>query len=170
MKRKKISETLGNINPKYIDEATEYEGVVKNTSKKAWQRWVTVAACLCLIIGLSVPVVRYFDNLNNNGTGTLMGDTEIYPTVMVNGQLYEWRKGVAICDELPNDSVYYGEVTHIDEETPTKDCEFVSAFSVSGQIYTVLENENCVYLCLSTDWLNETIVVFDLVSNNKSID
>lgn len=36
MKREKISETIENINPKYIDEATEYTGVVKTTPKKVW--------------------------------------------------------------------------------------------------------------------------------------
>ena len=33
MKRKKISETIDNINPKYIDEATEYIPKAKTTSK-----------------------------------------------------------------------------------------------------------------------------------------
>ena len=38
MKRKKISETIENINPKYIDEATEYTGAVKSNSKKVWYK------------------------------------------------------------------------------------------------------------------------------------
>ena len=50
MKRKKISETIENINPKYIDEATKYTGAVKSNSKKVWYKWVAAVACLCLIV------------------------------------------------------------------------------------------------------------------------
>lgn len=157
MNSKKFTEAMSEIDNKYVDEAISYK---KKDKKTSWLKWGAMAACLCLVIGLAIPTIL---NHNNEGAGTLIGDTEIYPTVMVNGQLYEWRKGAAICDGLPNDCVYYGELTHIDGKTPIKDCEFVSVFSVSGQIYTISENNDCVYLCLTTDWLNETVVVFDLV-------
>lgn len=58
MKRNNISETIGNINPKYIDEATEYTGTVKSTPKKVWHKWVAVAACLCLVVGLAIPMLN----------------------------------------------------------------------------------------------------------------
>jgi hypothetical protein len=100
---------------------------------------------------------------NSTGPGTLPGADEIYPTIMVEGNLYEWRKGAAICSELPDDCVYYGELIHVEGETPNNNNEFVSVFSVSGQIYTVPETDTVVYLCLTTDWLENTVVVFDLV-------
>lgn len=92
----------------------------------------------------------------------LMGGTEIYPMVMVEGHLYEWRFGRAIGGR-PSDSVYYGEINHVDGKTPTEDCDFVSVFSVSGQIYTVPGNNDCVYLYLTTDWIENKNVAFDLV-------
>ncbi|MBR4725053.1 MAG: hypothetical protein IK071_04640 [Lachnospiraceae bacterium] len=92
----------------------------------------------------------------------LVGNSGIYPTVMVNGKLYEWHWGIALCI-LPKDSVYYGEINHIDGKSPSKDCEFVSYFPVSGQIYTISENSDCVYLLLTTDWMENQAVVFDLV-------
>ncbi len=58
MKRKKISETIGNINPKYIDEATEYEGAVKNISRKVWYKWVAVAACFALVLAIGFPFAK----------------------------------------------------------------------------------------------------------------
>ena len=99
-----------------------------------------------------------------------MGAAEIYPTIMVDGQLYEWRKGTAICNELPSDCVYYGELTHVEGKVPSNDREFVSVFTVSGQIYIVPENDSCVYLCLTTEWLTETVVVFDLVTIETPTD
>lgn len=162
MKEKHILSVLGQVNEDYIEQAGATIGKSRKIQKLKWGKWAVMAACLCLV----VVGVMTWQNANTQveyGMGTLMGDTEIYPTVMVNGQLYEWRKGAAICNSLPNDCVYYGDLTHIEGETPTYDSEFVSAFSVSGQIYTIPQNDDCVYLCLTTDWLNETIVVFDLV-------
>lgn len=58
MKRKNISETIDNINPKYIDEATEYTGTKKNTSKYVWYKWVAVAACFALVLAIGFPFVK----------------------------------------------------------------------------------------------------------------
>ena len=64
---------------------------------------------------------------------------------------------------LPNDSIYYGDINHIDGKNPKKNCDFVSVFPVFGQIYTVPDNIDYVYLQLSTNWAEEFTVVFDLV-------
>ena len=58
MKRKKISETIENINPKYIDEATEYTGAVKSNSKKVWYKWVAAAACFALVFAIGFPFAK----------------------------------------------------------------------------------------------------------------
>ena len=162
MKSHELLEVIGEAQDSYLLDAK----APKKKSTPVWVKWVAMAACLCLIVSFAIPTILDVLNPNKEGAGTLVGDTEIYPTVMVEGHLYEWRKGVALCNQLPNNSVYYGDITHIDGETPTKDCEFVSVFQVSGQIFTVSENNGCVYLCLTTDWLTETVVVFDLVKND----
>ncbi len=55
MKRKNISETIDNINPKYIDEATEYAGAGESTRKKAWYKKVSpIAAAMCLCLAAVV--------------------------------------------------------------------------------------------------------------------
>ena len=56
MKRKKISETIENINPKYIDEATEYTGVAKIAPKKVWYNWAAVAACFALVLAIGFSI------------------------------------------------------------------------------------------------------------------
>ena len=58
MKRKKISETIENINPKYIDEATKYTGAVKSNSKKVWYKWVAAAACFALVFAIGFPFAK----------------------------------------------------------------------------------------------------------------
>ena len=47
MTTKKFSGALGNVDEKYITEATSYSA---NRSKHTWVRWVAIAACLSLII------------------------------------------------------------------------------------------------------------------------
>lgn len=58
MKRERISETIANINPKYIDEATEFKGRTALSPIKAWHKWVAVAACFALMIGIGIPLVK----------------------------------------------------------------------------------------------------------------
>lgn len=58
MKRQRISETIGNINPKYIDEATEYKGAEKNTPRKVWYKWAAVAACFVLVLAIGFPFAK----------------------------------------------------------------------------------------------------------------
>ncbi len=60
---------------------------------------------------------------------------------------------------------YYGELIHVEGEMPNNDREFVSVFSVSGQIYTMPQTDTVIYLCLTTDWMEHTVVVFDIVES-----
>lgn len=100
------------------------------------------------------------------GISPLTGWTNIFPTVKVNGQLYRWKMALALIEDFPESTVYYGDVKYVYGKTPRKDCEFMSVFMVSGEIYTVPDNDEYVYLRLTTDltpeWLNETVVIFEL--------
>lgn len=122
-----------------------------------------LAACLCLTIGLTVNHAKERNNLFESNTSagcTLPGADEIYPTIMVNGTLYEWRFGVALIEELPVGSTYYGEIKHIDGITPENDCELVSVFDASGRIY-LDSDEDIIYLELTTDWLEKQLIIFE---------
>ncbi len=128
---------------------------------------VAIVISLLLVSSSYIVITSYIKSTktidrNINHEGTLPGTSEIYPTVMVDGRLYEWRRGRAIGGR-PKDSVYYGEINHVDGKKPTENCDFVSVFSVSGQIYTVPGITDCVYLCLTTDWMENKNVTFDLV-------
>lgn len=164
MTTKKFSEALNYMDDVLISEAMNYK---RKKKKNIWLKWGAVAACLCLVI-VGIMTWQSTNIQPQDSAGTLMGADEIYPTVMVEGQLYEWRRGAAICSELPNNCVYYGDLNHVEGQTPTNNYEFVSVFSVSGQIYTVLESSDCVYLCLTTEWMDNTVVAFDLVQASET--
>ncbi len=58
MKRERISETIANINPKYIDEATEFKGRTAPSPKTVWHKWVAAAACFALLLGIGISLVK----------------------------------------------------------------------------------------------------------------
>ena len=133
--------------------------------------FIMVALTAC-----NISQLKYEENESQNsddivGGPTLPGALEIYPTVMVAGELYKWGKVydwdtvTQTQGDLPEESVFYGELTHVEGDTPENNCEFVSTFQVSGQIYTLSNNPDEVLLCLTTDWMtNEnTIIEFDIV-------
>ena len=96
--------------------------------------------------------------------GTLPGAEEVYPTVMVGGVLYEWHRGSAVqFDGLPEGCEDYGPLRHTDEAGPQSDGELAALFEVSGEIYTVPGDDSVVYLILTTDWMDETVIRFDRI-------
>ena len=56
MRKNRISETIGNIDQKYVNEATAYTGEAKAVRRPAWMKWGAIAACFALVavIGFGV--------------------------------------------------------------------------------------------------------------------
>ena len=166
MNTPKMVDAMNHIDDDLVSAAITYT----KAKKRQWVKWVSLAACLCVLLtGAAV-----WKNMNSTqppqtestrppqSGGTLPGDTEVYPTVMVDGKLYEWRKGRAICVTVPEDLVHYGQIIHVDKNRPKNDCEFRAIFDVSGDIY-ICPSDGCVYICITTDWMEDTFVVFDPV-------
>ena len=124
MNRKNLYRSFNEVDD-YILERSE--SVVHRKKHSIWMKWWAIAACLCFII-IGVTMWNETQIQPDNSTNTLLGADEIYPTIMVQGHLYEWRKGAAICNGLPDDCVYYGELIHVEGERPNNDSEFVSVF------------------------------------------
>ena len=167
MTKEQLYEAIGSISEKHIREGED-----KMKKKNTWvKRCALAAACLTVVIVsgffinnmLSDRAPNEATNVNEGAGGTLLGAGDIYPTLMVNGRLYEWHKGAAILEALPENSVYYGEVVHVDGKTPADNCEFVSVFPASGKIYTVQNNEEHIYILLTTSWFSDKVVMFDLI-------
>lgn len=47
---------MGNINPKYVEEASDYKGKEKTSYRKNWYKWGVAAACFILLVlgGISI--------------------------------------------------------------------------------------------------------------------
>lgn len=151
----------------YVDDDLifEAENWVRSKSRKICYTVGAgiLAACLCLAIGLTVNSAQNRNNsIESNviGGSTLPGADEIYPTIMVNGTLYEWRFGVALVDELPIGSTYYGKINHTNGTVPENDCELVCTFAASGRIFTD-PGEDIIYLELTTSWLEKQLIIFE---------
>ena len=70
MKREKISEAVGNISTRHIQEAANFQAQEKtNFRKKSWVKWVSIAASFALIICM-FPLVNYLIDINNRGGGS----------------------------------------------------------------------------------------------------
>lgn len=160
---------LENIN--YIDDdlIAEAEYWVRPNVRIPRNILIPISACLCIIVGLvfvisnrtATPITSPPTNISN-----LPGSDRIYPTVMVNGKLYEWKQENAVIDTLPVGSVYYGKINHSDNSTPINDNEFVSVFTASGEVY-VDPTIDLVYIIITTDWLDNSIVIFEPVNKEE---
>jgi hypothetical protein len=158
MNTPKMVDAMNHIDDDLVSAAITYT----KAKKRQWIKWVSLAACLCvLLVGAAVWKNMGSTQPPKSG-GTLPGDTEVYPTVMVDGKLYEWRKGRAICVTVPEDLVHCGQIIHVDKNRLKNDCEFRAIFDVSGDIY-ICPSDGCVYICITTDWMEDTFVVFDPV-------
>ena len=49
MRKNRISESIGNINQKYVSEAETYAAQAKVFHGQSWMKWGTIAACLCFV-------------------------------------------------------------------------------------------------------------------------
>lgn len=118
MRRNRISETIGNINQKYVNEATAYTGEVKAVRRPVWMKWGAVAACLCLIVAAMVAVPNLFGN-NVVKDGTIISDFKMNSTV----DTYYARP-------VPGEYFCFIEVNEARKEYAGKDVSFLLSFDV----------------------------------------
>ena len=126
MKRGKISEAMGNISSRHIKEAAEFKAEEKpHRSKNAWMKWVSIAACFCLIITgvFAAFQMGLFDNNDlgganpeiipgNNGDGNPDIDNDEYNNIfsIANGSLYlEIYDAYTIPNEADVITIYLSE-------------------------------------------------------------
>ncbi len=76
MKKNKISEVIGNINEKYVNEATSYTGEVKTVRRMGWTKWGAIAACFVLVVSLGVGILMSLPNEDQGMLGIYMEDRE----------------------------------------------------------------------------------------------
>lgn len=62
MTNEKLYEVLGDIDEKHIEEVRAY----RRAKRPAWRKWGAMAACLCLVVSLAIPVLRHKGGLGSD--------------------------------------------------------------------------------------------------------
>ena len=124
MRKKKISESIGNIDQKYIDEATAYAEEGKVVRSPAWIRWGVVAACFVLIAAIGFGVFQ----------SGLFGSGEQI-AALDNGSKIHFVKSVAGAVQL--------DIAFQIETRELSDCEIEALFGdMSVSAYAIFDAEN----------------------------
>lgn len=91
MRRKRISETIGNINEKYVEEATAYTGG-KIVRHGGWLKWVVIAASCAAVLLAGILLLPQLSGGKTNSV-LLGGLLRPYREVKISGGesgLYVW--------------------------------------------------------------------------------
>lgn len=101
MKANNFSNTLGELNEKYVSEAIQYK------KKTGWLKWGAMAACLCLMVMAAIPIVNHFNNsvtdiepsveYSLEEATTVPDFGELFPTQILEG--YALDGSVSVYDE-----------------------------------------------------------------------
>jgi len=84
MKTPKIAISIGHIDDDLITAATKS----RNNKRSYWVKWVSIAACFCLIITAAIIMIPYMSSSDNNDGLTQSSDSMSY-AMAINGFLYE---------------------------------------------------------------------------------
>lgn len=106
---------------------------------------------LCFIIFLLTLSLYGCSNEEEERDENIIGGhpfEELHPTLMFQGEYYEWYEGRP---RLLEKSEYYGELTQVKGDVPTKDGEIVFPFDVAGEIYTVPGDSDWLYVVVTSE-------------------
>ncbi len=90
MKNEKLLDAFGQIDEEFVEEADpeKRKKAKKKSNKNTWIKWGAMAACLCLVVGVLVPIANGLFN-TKGGSGSqddLLGETAL---LYFQGALYE---------------------------------------------------------------------------------
>ena len=176
MKREKISEAMGNISSRHIKEAAEFKAEEKpHRNKNAWMKWVSIAACFCLIITgvFAAFQMGLFDNNDlggadpeiipgNNGDGNPDIDNDEYNNIfsIANGSLYlEIYDAYTIPNEADVITIYLSECKGNNEVF------FRSSNKIADQIIRRIESTDGKQVATN----NNGVFTLDLIENQDFV-
>lgn len=79
MTNEKILDAIGGINENAVQDAKAY----KRPKSKRWFRWGAMAACLCLVVGIAIPILHHKGGIDHQDP---LQDTAAFE---LNGKFYE---------------------------------------------------------------------------------
>ena len=78
MNAKKFSDAMSELDTKYVDEALNYK---KKAKRPGWIKWGAMAACLCLVLGLAIPMLNNDYSDENAHSGLQSVENPVYDVV-----------------------------------------------------------------------------------------
>lgn len=112
MTNEKLYEVLGDINEKHVKEAREY----RKAKKPVWLKWGAMAACLCLVLGLAIPMLMNSNPAGGPTPGGSLGDlSDNIDPIMASIAVYPATEELqnvksATMDSLDKETAYSFEV------------------------------------------------------------
>jgi len=135
MKEKRILNTLEKVDEKYIEDAAPAKQKYKKT---AWVRWIAVAACLCLAVGVAVPrLIDMFHIKSGTPSQTHDGSDSLAQEISAlefNGAYYE-------ATDIPEALERYGLPTVITENMAGKHLSYLEPNSGAGYKESATETD-----------------------------
>lgn len=149
MRKRKISEIIGNINQKYVDEAAAYTGIEKHDRRYAWKKWSGLAASFALLMlagaailpavlkGSEADSAKYKYHISG-AEGDMewpweyKTDSEKYQTIEFNGNAYSIKNLNSIDTELLGDALGTCKAEGIDPYTGKKYTETFEVRKING--------------------------------------
>ena len=149
MRKRKVSEIIGNINQKYVDEAAAYTGIEKHDRPYARKKWSGLAASFALLMlaGAAIlPAVLKGSEADSakykyyiSGAERDMEwpweyktDSEKYQTIEFNGNAYSIKNLNSIDTELLGDALGTCKAEGIDPYTGKKYTETFEVRKING--------------------------------------
>ncbi len=130
MTNEKLYEVIGDISDHKIKEAKQ----IKKVKPFRWLKWGTMAACLCLIVVLAIPIALHHIEEIPSPHDT-MESYDGPSSLIVNGTTYVISSHLAVTDELPDGFLQVGEVT-IDE---SENCPYFVNPDIPEWVYVYQE-------------------------------
>lgn len=113
MTKKMISDAITNIDTEYIEKAADHT-VKKKARKPVWAKWAAMAACLCAIVMIAIPIVQHYNYVTDNEPKKELTVAEaiayepfgaLYPKTVIDGYVLE-NDRVSLYDETVIKAVY----------------------------------------------------------------
>lgn len=128
MTNEKLYEAIGDISDNKIKEAKQ----VRKAKQPIWLKWGAMAACLCLVVGLAIPIVFHQTAETPHDT---MDPGDGPSSLVVNETSYIISSYLAVTDELPDGFIQTGEA----DVGGFEDCPYFTNPDVPEWIYVYQE-------------------------------
>ena len=136
-------------------------------TKHNYKMYIIITAFFGLVAFIAVIIIILNSEKTNvlNDTSTLPGADKINPAVMYNDTIYYWNHLAGPADkvpqgELPKGYQYVGDIEYVNIGELAKNFQFIAAFKAFGQLYFNSNDPNNICICITTDWMKNSYVIF----------